>query len=451
MADTIAAISTAKAVSAIGIVRISGDDAENVLKSVFKPVSGGMQAFSHGKLCRGFALGKNGGAIDDCLAVIFRAPNSYTGETLAEIHCHGSPVVLDALLRSCVSRGARYAQAGEFTRRAFLNGKLDLVKSEAVADIIEAESENAAAVAVRQLSGSVSRKIEAVYNRLIDISSHFHAVVDYTDEDIEEFDALRYSEDMREYAAELSALADTYERGLVIKNGVPLAIIGKPNVGKSSLLNALLGYERAIVTDEPGTTRDTVEDKFLLDGKLIRVTDTAGIRQAVSRAETLGIERSYEAARSSAVILAVYDASKPLDEGDENIGGAIPDGVPVISVMNKSDLAKNIDDERLPERVYVSAKTGYGIGDLTAKIQRLISRSDAENNGEIITNARQYDALLRAAGSLKECVTALQSGITPDAALSDLESAQAAIAEILGKSIKSDLIDRIFSRFCVGK
>ena len=318
MPDTIAAIATGAQVAAIGIVRISGPEALPVVDRLFHPASGKrMSSYENRKLVYGRLTDRNGELLDLCLCTVSRAPNSYTGEDTAELQCHGSPVVLRAALDEIFASGARQALPGEFTRRAFLNGRLELSSAEAVADLIDAESVECAKNAAAQLSGAVAVKIDAIYSALRDISSHYHAVLDYPDEDIEDFRLEGYKCELDSAAASLRALLKSFERGRLMVSGIPAAIVGRPNAGKSSLLNALLGYERAIVTDVPGTTRDTIEEKLRLGSLTLRLCDTAGIRESSDRVEQLGVQRSLRAMESAELVIAVIDGSG--DVGGEEL------------------------------------------------------------------------------------------------------------------------------------
>ena len=293
MTDTIAAIATPMAPCAIGILRLSGPGAVAAADRVFSPFRGApMSERPDRTLVYGTLHDREGAVIDHCLCAVSRAPHSYTGEDTAELQCHGSPAALALGLEALFAAGARQAGPGEFTRRAFLNGKLDLTRAEAVADLIHAESPAAARQAAGQLGGALERAADGVYDRLADLCAHFHAVLDYPDEDIAPFEAEELAGALKEAAGELDALAATYERGRLLNEGVPCAIVGRPNAGKSTLFNALLGYDRAIVTDIPGTTRDTVEERANFGGVLLRLIDTAGLREAGDEAERLGVERS---------------------------------------------------------------------------------------------------------------------------------------------------------------
>lgn len=455
MNDTIAAIATAQAPSAIGILRLSGPDTCAILDGVFCPKNGKPMSAQDGRnMVYGTLLDSAGRVIDNALCVLFRAPNSYTGEDCAEIHCHGSPIVLNEGLTSLFAKGARQAKGGEFTRRAFLNGRMDLIQAEAVVDLIDAETAEAARNAVGQLSGTLSRTVEEIYEALMAVVSRFYAVVDYPDEDIEDLQRAELLDTLRRSENKLQELLATFSRGKLLKSGVPTVILGKPNAGKSSLLNALLGYERAIVTDVAGTTRDTVEEKVRLGHVLLRLIDTAGIRETADSVEKIGVERSRIAAGKASLALLVLDGSAPLDAEDES-AIAVAEGVAnLVVIVNKADLPRRIDVGALADRfdnvISLSAKTGEGITTLTDHITSLYPAGSAAQ-GELLTNTRQADAVSRAWNAVREARSALRIGMTPDVVLSDVENALSALGELNGKSLREDLVATIFSRFCVGK
>ena len=455
MNDTIAAIATAQVPSAIGILRLSGPDTCAILDGVFCPKNGKPMSAQDGRnMVYGTLLDSAGRVIDNALCVLFRAPNSYTGEDCAEIHCHGSPIVLNEGLTSLFAKGARQAKGGEFTRRAFLNGRMDLIQAEAVVDLIDAETAEAARNAVGQLSGTLSRTVDEIYEALMAVVSRFYAVVDYPDEDIEDLQRAELLDTLRRSENKLQELLATFSRGKLLKSGVPTVILGKPNAGKSSLLNALLGYERAIVTDVAGTTRDTVEEKVRLDHVLLRLIDTAGIRETADSVEKIGVERSRVAAGKASLALLVLDGSAPLDAEDES-AIAVAEGVAnLVVIVNKADLPRRIDVGALADRfdnvISLSAKTGEGITTLTDHITSLYPAGTTAQ-GELLTNARQADAVSRAWNAVREARSALRIGMTPDVVLSDVENALSALGELNGKSLREDLVATIFSRFCVGK
>lgn len=456
MSDTIAAIATGEAVTAIGIIRISGENALTVVDSIFMPT--GKKSLKQAKnrhMFHGELQNEEGELIDVCMCAIFRAPNSYTGEDIVELYCHGSPTVLAETMQTLNRQGVRAAKPGEFTKRAFLNGKMDLTQAEAVIDIIESETAAIAKNAAAQLKGAVGHKMKQVYDKLLDIIAHFHAVIDYPDEDIDEFDIQNYHRTLTEAESELLKLLRTHERGRLLKDGIPTAIVGRTNTGKSSLLNAMLGYERAIVTDIPGTTRDTIEEKIRAGNNLLHLIDTAGVRETDNKVEQLGVERTLSAMKKAKLVIAVLDASAPLSDEDMEIIEKIPKGTPKIAVVNKTDLAQTIKTEELEKQKFpicnVSALTGEGIEDLIEEIDKQFPELQQTAAGEIITNQRQSEALSRAVESLKNAKTALTESVKPDAVLTDIEAALSAIGELTGRAIREEVVSRIFERFCVGK
>ena len=455
MSHTIAAIATGRSPSAIGILRLSGPDTFTALDAVFRARNGRPAAAQRPRsMVLGDLLDGTGRVIDNVLCVTFPAPHSYTGEDCAELHCHGSPVVLDAGLRALFAAGCRQAQGGEFTKRAFLSGQLDLLQAEAVADLIDAETAEQAHNAVCQLSGTLSRTVDRVYEALLSMAARFYAVVDYPDEDIEDLRQPELLDTLHTARQDLERLLTGFSRGQLLKQGVPTVLLGKPNAGKSSLLNALLGYDRAIVTDIAGTTRDTVEEKLPVGGVLLRLTDTAGIRDGGDAVEALGVERSRAAARQAALAILVLDGSSPPTAEDEE-AIALARQVPrLLVVMNKCDLPRHPDAAALACRfdtvLSVSARENLGLDALTRAIAALFP-TGAPSDGALLTNARQADAVSRALSAVTDAHDALQNGMTPDAVLTDCEAALEALGELNGKHIRDDLVDTIFSRFCVGK
>ena len=452
--ETIAAIATAQSPSAIGIVRLSGDETRRVLAALFTPASGmAVEALPYRRMTYGDIRSADGTLLDHGMAVCFSAAHSYTGEESAELHCHGSPVVLSEVLQAAFAAGARQARPGEFTQRAFLNGKLDLTEAEAVIDLIDAETAESARNAAAQLSGALRRPIESVYDKLLDVSSRFYAVVDYPDEDIEDLSREETERTLMFCEATLSDLLGTFARGKVLKNGVATAIIGAPNAGKSSLLNALVGFDRAIVTDIAGTTRDTVEEKATVGGVLLRLIDTAGLHETDDLVEQLGVERSKKAVEDADLILALLDGSTglPASEGRAEemlapLALAAKSGKPWLLLLTKSDLGRG----RTPEAVIsLSSVTHEGFKALEAAIRTLYPAPKGDTS--LVTNARQADAIRRALDSVRAAKDALQSGMTPDVVLTEVEQAENALGELTGHTAREDMVARIFERFCVGK
>ena len=457
--DTIAAVATGAGVSAIGVLRVSGPAALSAADAVFRPHDGRpLSAHPPRTMVMGTLLGPDGGAVDRCLAVTFPAPRSYTGEHSAEFHCHGSPVVLRLGLQALCAAGARLAGPGEFTRQAFLNGRLDLTEAEAVIDLIDAESAAAARNALGQLGGSLRRRAETVRDALVDVTSRFYAVVDYPDEDIEDVRPEDIRRALQSSGQTLTELLATFRRGQVLRAGVPTALLGRPNVGKSSLLNALLGYDRAIVTDIPGTTRDTVEEKCSLGGVLLRLIDTAGFRQTEDTVEKLGTERARMAAEEAGLVLALVDGSQPFTPEDEAILRLAAGKEHWLLLLTKADLPQKAILPELsalpgtaPAAVLpLSAKTGEGLPALEAAVTALFPQGEAESGG-LLTNPRQAEAVGRALDAVRRAEEALTLGMTPDVILTDAEEALSALGELTGATAREEIVDAIFSRFCVGK
>ena len=453
MSDVIAAIATGKVPCAIGILRLSGPGCAEIAGRVFtldcgKPLS----QVPERKLMLGSLHDRQGRIIDQAVAVCCYAPHSYTGEDTVELQCHGSPAMLAAGLEALFQAGARQAGPGEFTKRAFLNGKLDLTQAEAVIDLIDAETAEAAANAAGQLGGALLRKIDPVYGDMTDLCSHFHAVLDYPDEDIEDFGLEELRGTLRRSRAALQEMLATFEQGRHLKQGVKAVLLGRPNGGKSSLLNALAGYQRVIVTEIPGTTRDTVEEPVTLGRVLLRLTDTAGIRTTADKIEAMGVERSEAAAKAADLAIFVCDGSQALTPEDSRAIAAAKTARRSLAVLNKSDLPQKIQPRDLPfERVIcLSAKTGENLEELKEQIN-LWFAGDARCDGSLLTNPRQFSAISRAAQAIDRGEQALGQGMTPDAILTDVEEAMDALGEVTGRRVREDITNRIFERFCVGK
>ena len=459
MSEPIAAIATPPVPSAIGIVRVSGEGAIEAASAVFRAASGRpLAACESRRLVYGTLLGPDGAPIDQVLATLSRAPHSYTGEDTAELQCHGSPAVLAMALEALFAQGVRQAGPGEFTKRAFLNGRMDLTQAEAVVDLIDAETAAAARNAAAQLDGGLRRVLEPVQEELLEVTSRFYAVVDYPDEDIQDVRPEEIAAALWSAAGRLERLLDTCRRGQVLKSGVRTAIVGRPNAGKSSLLNALAGYERAIVTDIPGTTRDTVEESVLCGGVELRLIDTAGIRETDDTVEQMGVERSRRAVAEADLVLVVVDISAiPTLEHDETLRLARASGKPFVVVFSKLDLYKPPAHVTVPGTggdpagaVYLSAVTGEGLQVLEDTVAGLFPQGSAPD-GSILTNQRQEDAARRALDAVERAREALASGFTPDAILTDAEEALDALGELTGRTAREEIVSGIFSRFCVGK
>ena len=456
MSDTIAAISTGSQLSAIGIIRLSGPDTLSVIDRVFTPFQGKPMSQRRDRLLvYGSFHDTKGVTLDLCLCTVSRGPGSYTGEDTAELQCHGSPTVLQEGLSALFEAGARQALPGEFTKRAFLNGRMDLTQAEAVIDLIHAETAEAAKNAAGQLGGAIVRKTDAIYDALKDISAHYHAVLDYPDEDIEDFQLENYSSTLSEAENTLSALLSSFDRGRVMREGVSAVILGKPNAGKSSLLNALLGYERAIVTNIPGTTRDTITEKVKLGRVLLRLTDTAGIRRTEDAVEKIGVDRALAAAEEAELALVLIDPTDS-DNSDTEAPRSVQHIKHIIVALTKSDLSKaeadeiNLGNLRYDKLISLSSKTGEGLEELTEAVESFYPEGSSAP-GEILTNSRHAQAVSRALESIRAAKGAMDFGLTPDAVLVEAEEAMAALGELSGKTLREDITSRIFERFCVGK
>ena len=453
MPDTIAAIATASAAAAVGIVRLSGAETRRVLAALFTPVNGRSAAeLPPRRMTYGTVCDAEGRTLDHALAVVFSAGHSYTGEESAELHCHGSPVVLQEVLRAAFAAGARQARAGEFTERAFLNGKMDLTEAEAVIDLIDAETAEAARNAAAQVDGALRRPLEQVYDALLSLTSRFYAVVDYPDEDIEDLTLAETERTLTESEQTLAALLGTFAHGRVLKTGAP-------NAGKSSLLNALVGYDRAIVTDIPGTTRDTVEEKAVVGGVLLRLIDTAGIRETDDAVERLGVERSRRAVESADLVIVVADGSHtPLTVEPDILALAAraPHWILAISKDDRNPAVKTAvwrlpDGTPAPE--HLVSFNSVMPGGLDALIDTIgdCFPAGVPAGGTLLTNARQAEAIRRALESVRAAHEALTAGLTPDVVLTEAEGALDALGELTGRTAREDMVTRIFERFCVGK
>ncbi|MDI6715625.1 MAG: tRNA uridine-5-carboxymethylaminomethyl(34) synthesis GTPase MnmE [Actinomycetota bacterium] len=457
--DTIAAISTAVGEGGIGIVRLSGRQAITIAEKVIKPKEGAglKERRSHSIFLANVVDPESGLEIDEVLVTIMRAPNTYTREDVVEINCHGGVVSLKKTLNSVLHAGARAADPGEFTKRAFLNGRIDLAQAEAVIETIRAKTEAGLRAAINQLEGGLSKNIKSVAEKIADVLTQVEAAVDFSDEDIETLPSKALSEMLFQSERELEALLSTSVRGRMIREGIRTAIVGKPNVGKSSLLNALLRRERAIVTPIPGTTRDVIEEVINLGGVPLRLIDTAGIRESEDEIESIGLELTRRAIKEAELILLVVDGSQDQDSEDLSLVGEIA-GTSAILVVNKQDLpqSKSIDRFALNRNfkavVRVSALTGYGIKELEKKIEETFFAGDIEaEDTAIITNARHEQLVEKALDNIREAKRLIDINQPEEIVAVFLQEALDNLGEITGETIGEDVLGRIFSQFCIGK
>ena len=451
---TIAAISTAQGESGIGVIRVSGDEAIEICDRVFKAVSGKKLSEMKGYSAAFGHIYKENEAIDECVATVFRNPKSYTGEDVVELSCHGGIYITRETLRAVLEQGASPAQAGEFTKRAFLNGKLDLTEAEAVIDIISAKSKNAARAALYAKDGALWKRTEAIKNKLVTTAAHLSAWVDYPEEDIEKVTEESLRRVFSESIEELDRLLKTYDAGQTVKEGIDTVIAGKPNTGKSTLMNLLAGHDRSIVTDIPGTTRDIIVETVLVGGIMLRLSDTAGIRDTGDAVEKIGVELAKSRLENCGLVLAVFDDSKPLDENDLSLLEKL-DAENTIAIINKTDLESKLDsspiENKLNDVIRISAKNGDGYTELEKAVARLAGTENFNPSEGILANERQRTAVINAKQSLQNALDALNMGLTFDAAEVDLENAIESVCELTGERVSEVVVGNVFHNFCVGK
>lgn len=454
MSDTIAAVATPLSAGGIGVIRISGESAIEIADKVVRTTSGKSLASLKGYTAAHGKVYLENEAIDECVALVFRAPKSYTGENTVEISCHGGVLVTKQVLRAVLQNGARPAEAGEFTKRAFLNGKLDLSEAEAVMSLISAQGQQGMKAAFSTLDGALSRKIDSLCSILLSASANMAAWVDYPDDEIPELSDDSLKNSIVTVKNGLTSLLSKFDAGKAITDGVETAIIGKPNVGKSALMNMLSGFSRSIVTDIAGTTRDIVEETVRVGNVVLRLADTAGIRESDDLVESIGVDMAKTRIERATLILAVFDGSESLDQSDKEILDLCKDR-DVIGIVNKSDLPSKADIDylkaTLSKVVFISAKEGEGEEELTKAIEEALGTDKIDTSQAMITTERQRLCTEKALSCLEEALDALNIGMTMDAINVCIESAVEALLELTGKKAREAVVDEVFSQFCVGK
>ena len=455
MSHVIAAISTPAGAAGLGVVRLSGDDATQIAAKLFRPVNATrpLTALSGYTAAYGHVFDAEGD-IDDCVALVFRAPHSYTGEDVVELSCHGGRYILQRVLRACFQAGAKPAAAGEYTRRAFLNGKMDLSAAESVMDLIAAEGKLAAQTALTAREGGIYRRLASVKDDLLGIAAQFSAYIDYPDEDIPDLDTTQWSETVNTAAETIQNLLDTYDTGRILREGVDTAIVGRPNVGKSTLMNLLSGCERSIVTDIAGTTRDVVEETVRLGDVTLRLADTAGIRDTADVVENVGVSRARARMEQAALVLAVFDGSEVLQEEDMALVETLKNRA-AIAVINKADKPLAIDKEwvaaHFSHTVTLSAKEQSGMDALTAAVAAVTGIEKLDAAQPVLSTERQRQCAADCLACLREAQTAIAVGLTPDAVSVSVDGAINALLELTGERATEAVVEQVFARFCVGK
>lgn len=449
--DTIVALSTAQGISAIAVIRLSGKDSFSIVQKCFKGV---YLAEKPSHTIHFGSIWHNHQLIDEVLVSIFKGPNSFTKEDCVEISCHGSPVIIKQILKVLLRHGARLAEAGEFTKRAFMNGRFDLAQAEAVADLINAETDNARQAALNQMRGGFSKEINHLRDELIHFASLIELELDFGEEDVE----FAKREDLKDLIIKiqsyLKSLIDSFDQGNVIKNGVPTVIAGKPNAGKSTLLNTLLNEERAIVSEIPGTTRDVIEDEMVLGGINFRFIDTAGLRETEDIIEALGVARTRESMKKASLIIYLFDLTQTsLQEIDQEESHLQSLGIPYIKVGNKLDKAKDDFIGHLSNRdfIFISAASKTNIQDLKERILSYFQVKTVKTGDVMVTNLRHYHQLQQTFDALQRVLEGMGQGITGDFLAMDIRQSLHYLGEITGTITTDDLLDNIFSRFCIGK
>ena len=452
--DTIAAISTPKGEGGISIVRMSGQDSLNILEKIFRPKNKKVSELKNYSINYGHII-DNEHIVDEVLVSIMKAPNTYTREDIIEINCHGGYLVTEKVLEVVLKNGARIAEIGEFTKRAFLNGRIDLTQAEAVIDVIHGKTEKSLSLSLNQLRGDLRDKITIIKKSVLDLAAHINVVLDYPEEGIDDPVPENLVDNLKKASTEIKDLVSSYDKGKIIKDVIKTAIIGKPNVGKSSILNSLLREDRAIVTHIPGTTRDIIEEVININGIPLLLVDTAGIRNTDDIVENIGVEKSKELINSADLILYVIDTSREIDEEDYRIYDIINTDK-VIGILNKIDIKKDIDLSKFPKIekwIEISALSKLGIDNLENEIYKYIMNENVEDSSQklVITNVRHKSALEKTNEALLNIIETIDMGLPMDLMAVDIKDALDSLSEVTGEISSEDLLDHIFSNFCVGK
>ena len=453
---TIAAISTAPGVGGIGIVRISGKNTFNILEKFFKPKKPQKIEDIKGYTMKyGNIIDKNGNIIDEVLVSYFKEPKSYTTENMCEINSHGGIVVMNKILEIALENGAELAEPGEFTKRAFLNGRIDLTQAEAVIDIINSKTEKEADVSISQLEGGLSKSISDIRKDILSIMADIEASIDYPEYDIEETSNKKIMMFLDKIDEKLKKLEDSFYSGKILREGISTAIIGRPNAGKSSLLNLILNEERAIVTDIEGTTRDTIEEYISIKGIPLKIIDTAGIRNAKDEVEKIGVKKSLEIAEKSDIIIAIFDISRELNKEDCDILNLVKNKNSII-ILNKIDLNKDLISEEIEKTnkpiIKLSTKTGEGLDKLYSEIEKIFNLNEIATNGEIIVSNNRHKFLIKKAReNVLKCKETINNNMPIDIISGAIREILEDLGEITGESVTEDIINEIFSKFCLGK
>jgi tRNA modification GTPase len=465
--DTIVALATPSGAGAIAVIRLSGKEAISIAAEVFQSVSGKDISKQRTHTIHLGHIVSEGKIYDQVLLSIFKGPNSYTGEHVVEISCHGSTFIQQQIIQLLLRKGAKMAQAGEFTLRAFLNGKLDLSQAEAVADLIASDNEASHQIAMQQMRGGFSNEIAKLREELLNFASLIELELDFAEEDVEFADRSAFHELLNRIEFVLKRLIDSFAVGNVIKNGIPVAIVGEPNVGKSTLLNALLNEERAIVSDIAGTTRDTIEDELVINGIGFRFIDTAGIRETKDVVESIGIQKTFEKMEQAQVVLFLVDSSQFTVDSIENLKieiEKVKNKYPtkaIVAIINKVDLLSEEDVKGIQEQlstfdvqlstIFISAKQNIGIDELKNELLSFVNTGALRNNETIVTNTRHYDSLLKALEEIQKVKWGLESHLSSDLIAIDIRSALHFFGEITGEVTNDELLGNIFANFCIGK